>query len=52
MESWNLTCDSIMRMPSSRRVRMVLKKVDLEQERAKQREMESARIKSAGRRRR
>jgi hypothetical protein len=36
MESWRgLTYESIMKMPSTRRIRMIIKKQDLERERRK-----------------
>ena len=43
MEMMGLDYDVIMRMPSTRRIRMIIKKSDLEAERKKQHDAEMAR---------
>jgi hypothetical protein len=42
MEMMKLSYEDIMKMPSTRRIRMIIKKSDLEQERKKRHEAEMA----------
>jgi len=42
MEMMGLTHDDVMKMPSTRRIRMIIKKSDLEQERKRRHDQEMA----------
>lgn len=52
MEYWHLSEREVLKIPSSRRVRLILKKADLEKERNRHQEQEASRVRSSSRRRR